>query len=222
VLAATFAVSHNVEEAKPLAAGNRATTNLEQEFSTRDWGIQQVPEADECATRCIVSMVLRPVARSHRCECSSRIPGTRRLLTCMTRLAPQCRGFCARGRDCAAAWPHFGARRVLTCLTGCVQVLTSANWGGVIGNFFTGGLNLQVEHHLFPAVSFMHCALRCHTLGLGSGCCHEASSPSGAVVLHAHTRSPSVDYQHGTGDRGLDADSPRAALPLPAANMLHS
>jgi fatty acid desaturase (delta-4 desaturase) len=24
------------------------------------------------------------------------------------------------------------------------QVLTSANWGGVVGNFFTGGLNLQV------------------------------------------------------------------------------
>ena len=38
------------------------------------------------------------------------------------------------------------------------QVLTSANWGGAVGNFFTGGLNLQVEHHLFPAVSFMHCA----------------------------------------------------------------
>jgi fatty acid desaturase (delta-4 desaturase) len=90
---------------------------------------------------------------------------------------------------------------------GVQQVLTSANWGGVIGNFFTGGLNLQVcvlyatckvlllfcssvrlqlqqqpaqlhpfcclpkkrqtpaaclclllqiEHHLFPAISFMH------------------------------------------------------------------
>nr|AFO64943.1 chloroplast delta-6 fatty acid desaturase [Chlamydomonas sp. ICE-L] len=36
------------------------------------------------------------------------------------------------------------------------QILTSANWGGVIGNFFTGGLNLQIEHHLFPAISFMH------------------------------------------------------------------
>jgi fatty acid desaturase (delta-4 desaturase) len=36
------------------------------------------------------------------------------------------------------------------------QLLTSANWGGVIGNFFTGGLNLQIEHHLFPAISFMH------------------------------------------------------------------
>lgn len=27
---------------------------------------------------------------------------------------------------------------------GVQQILTSANWGGVIGNFFTGGLNLQV------------------------------------------------------------------------------
>jgi fatty acid desaturase (delta-4 desaturase) len=39
---------------------------------------------------------------------------------------------------------------------GVQQLLTSANWGGVIGNFFTGGLNLQIEHHLFPAISFMH------------------------------------------------------------------
>jgi len=28
---------------------------------------------------------------------------------------------------------------------GVQQVLTSANWGGVVGNFFTGGLNLQVR-----------------------------------------------------------------------------
>ena len=34
--------------------------------------------------------------------------------------------------------------------------MTSANWGGVFGCFMTGGLNLQIEHHLFPAVSFMH------------------------------------------------------------------
>lgn len=39
---------------------------------------------------------------------------------------------------------------------GLQQVLTSANWGGVIGNFMTGGLNLQIEHHMFPAISFMH------------------------------------------------------------------
>ena len=34
--------------------------------------------------------------------------------------------------------------------------MTSADWGGKIGNFFTGGLNLQVEHHLFPAICFVH------------------------------------------------------------------
>ncbi len=28
---------------------------------------------------------------------------------------------------------------------GVQQVLTSANWGGLVGNFFTGGLNLQVR-----------------------------------------------------------------------------
>ena len=31
---------------------------------------------------------------------------------------------------------------------GVQQLLTSANWGGVIGNFFTGGLNLQVRSKL--------------------------------------------------------------------------
>lgn len=36
------------------------------------------------------------------------------------------------------------------------QIVTSANWGATIGCFFTGGLNLQIEHHLFPAISFMH------------------------------------------------------------------
>lgn len=36
------------------------------------------------------------------------------------------------------------------------QIHTSANWGATIGCFFTGGLNLQIEHHLFPAISFMH------------------------------------------------------------------
>jgi len=32
------------------------------------------------------------------------------------------------------------------------QIETSASWGGRIGSFFTGGLNLQIEHHLFPAM----------------------------------------------------------------------
>jgi acyl-lipid (7-3)-desaturase (Delta-4 desaturase) len=28
------------------------------------------------------------------------------------------------------------------------QIQTSSNWGGVVGNFFTGGLNLQVRRPL--------------------------------------------------------------------------
>jgi hypothetical protein len=39
---------------------------------------------------------------------------------------------------------------------GLQQVLASANWGGKVANFVTGGLNLQIEHHLFPAVAFAH------------------------------------------------------------------
>jgi fatty acid desaturase (delta-4 desaturase) len=33
------------------------------------------------------------------------------------------------------------------------QILTSTSWGGRIGSFFTGGLNLQIEHHLFPCMA---------------------------------------------------------------------
>jgi fatty acid desaturase (delta-4 desaturase) len=33
------------------------------------------------------------------------------------------------------------------------QIVTSTSWGGVIGSFFSGGLNLQIEHHLFPCMA---------------------------------------------------------------------
>lgn len=33
------------------------------------------------------------------------------------------------------------------------QIETSTSWGGAIGSFFTGGLNLQIEHHLFPCLA---------------------------------------------------------------------
>eukprot|EP00698_Gefionella_okellyi_P003255 TRINITY_DN13039_c0_g1_i1.p1 TRINITY_DN13039_c0_g1~~TRINITY_DN13039_c0_g1_i1.p1 ORF type:complete len:441 (-),score=97.10 TRINITY_DN13039_c0_g1_i1:82-1383(-) len=36
-----------------------------------------------------------------------------------------------------------------------IQIAHSANWGGAIGNFLTGGLNLQIEHHLFPSVAYV-------------------------------------------------------------------
>jgi len=33
------------------------------------------------------------------------------------------------------------------------QIETSTSWGGTIGSFFSGGLNLQIEHHLFPCLA---------------------------------------------------------------------
>jgi len=33
------------------------------------------------------------------------------------------------------------------------QIETSTSWGGVVGSFMTGGLNLQIEHHLFPCLA---------------------------------------------------------------------
>ena len=67
-----------------------------------------------------------------------------------------------RGRD-AGALPHLPARAALLAHPapagrdwGLQQVLASANWGGKVANFVTGGLNLQIEHHLFPAVAFAH------------------------------------------------------------------
>lgn len=33
-----------------------------------------------------------------------------------------------------------------------LQILSSTSWGGVIGCFFSGGLSLQIEHHLFPCM----------------------------------------------------------------------
>lgn len=33
------------------------------------------------------------------------------------------------------------------------QIQSSANWGGKMASFLTGGLNYQIEHHLFPGLS---------------------------------------------------------------------
>lgn len=33
------------------------------------------------------------------------------------------------------------------------QIETTATWGGPIASFFTGGLNYQIEHHLFPGLA---------------------------------------------------------------------
>lgn len=57
VLAATFAVSHNVEEAKPLAAGSPTTSSLQRPYAERDWGVQQV-----CAIHLSARFLLTPLS----------------------------------------------------------------------------------------------------------------------------------------------------------------
>ncbi len=49
---------------------------------------------------------------------------------------------------------------------GVQQVVTSADWGGVVGNFFTGGLNLQAR--LFEASPARQIGSACPGL-FGSG-----------------------------------------------------
>ena len=36
------------------------------------------------------------------------------------------------------------------------QIISSSTYGGQIAGFFTGGLNYQIEHHLFPRISHVH------------------------------------------------------------------
>lgn len=61
VLAATFAVSHNVEEAKPIAVGSATTSSLQRPYADRDWGVQQactVPQPGLLTLKCCSSVML--------------------------------------------------------------------------------------------------------------------------------------------------------------------
>ena len=55
LLADTFAVSHNIAEAKPVAAGSETTSLLCSELAERDWGVQQASE--EAASNLIASPI---------------------------------------------------------------------------------------------------------------------------------------------------------------------
>ncbi len=69
VLAATFAVSHNVEEAKPLASGSATTSSLLTAYQQRDWGVQQV-HLDPCAWNLCNKQFLCCVQHICQCFCS--------------------------------------------------------------------------------------------------------------------------------------------------------
>jgi fatty acid desaturase (delta-4 desaturase) len=57
------------------------------------------------------------------------------------------------------------------------QIAHSANWGGRLGCFLTGGLNYQIEHHLFPAMASKH-------------------YPRAAVIVRDECRRAGIPYTH--------------------------
>ena len=124
VLAATFSVSHNVPESKPLQSGEQAAA-----WAAAAWA---------AAAPCLLQQRLSAQAPAG--------PTNPRTTACCLPSPPRPAGPTADNLYTELAERDWGVQ----------QILTSANWGGVVGNFFTGGLNLQVEHHLFPAISFAH------------------------------------------------------------------
>jgi len=60
---------------------------------------------------------------------------------------------------------------------GETQVVGSANWGGPMWSFVFGGINMQIEHHLFPRISHKHF----HTI---------------APIVRATCQEFNVEYNH--------------------------
>ena len=71
VLAATFAVSHNIAEAKPVAAGSETTNLLRSELAERDWGVQQ---ASEGAAPNSTATLIQPGSLRRHQRCAPEIP----------------------------------------------------------------------------------------------------------------------------------------------------
>ncbi len=56
----------------------------------------------------------------------------------------------------ATQFPVAGADGTMARSWAEHQLHTTANFGAGMSNFFTGGLNHQIEHHLFPTISHAH------------------------------------------------------------------
>lgn len=72
-----------------------------------------------------------------------------------------------------------GAKRALAHSWTAKQAAASANWGGRIWCFFFGGINYQIEHHLFPRV-------------------HHSLYPEIAPIVAATCANYGVPYVHYT------------------------
>ncbi|KCV73234.1 hypothetical protein H696_00775 [Fonticula alba] len=89
-----------------------------------------------------------------------------------------------------------------------VQVRHSANWGGRLGNFLTGGLNYQIEHHLFPGMSYAHLP---DAAVIVEEECLKAGIP---YVKYPTLLSICVALYKFMRDCGQNRDSPAASVPL--------
>lgn len=65
----------------------------------------------------------------------------------------------------------------------CAQVETSCTYGGWWAMFWSGGLNLQIEHHLFPRLSSWYASMLLPT-------------PRIALLLYAHPRTGTTRKSH--------------------------
>jgi len=81
------------------------------------------------------------------------------------------------------------------------QVETSCNWGGTLAVYLCGGLNYQIEHHLFPGICHMHypkiapiVRRKCKELGLTY--VHYPSFLSNAQSCFSHLRKMGFGKLH--------------------------
>lgn len=90
------------------------------------------------------------------------------------------------------------------------QVLATSNWasGSVFWNWFSGGLNHQVEHHMFPALShwwYPHIAATVKACCADHGLPYEdyASFPTAWIAMFTYLRDlGQVDFVSKTGQKG--------------------
>lgn len=88
VLAATFAVSHNVAEAKPLASGSATTSSLLADYQERDWGVQQVCPAPPPTQPQRYTLHMLPVQTASGCEAHVKAMATVHTGCAMPALVP--------------------------------------------------------------------------------------------------------------------------------------
>jgi len=97
------------------------------------------------------------------------------------------------------------------------QVIATSNWssGSLFWNFFSGGLNHQIEHHLFPSVShYLYPALS----PIVRQCCKDFNLPYHNFPSYAHAWWAMFTYLRALGTAKYDAFIKRSkSQPLTAS-----